>query len=280
MVEPGRYGKRLVVTSRWSNAISQYILGQNIEELYLNYARGWKGKNLSFLSELPHLKAFSIIDWNISDISQIHTLHSLKKLEISTYCKTEINFEEFPSIEECSLEWRAKAKSIFNCKSLKKLFVNHYSGRNTFKFSHLVELESLSIANAPGKTLDGLSSLRKLKFLGLYNLKKLKSLSGIESLTLLEELEVNGCWSLPSITEVSYLLNLKKLQLCDDRSLESIKPLAKLNKLESFLFYESTDVVDGDLSPLMKLDNLSHLSFQERPHYSHRKMDFTLRPTV
>jgi hypothetical protein len=34
------------------------------------------------------------------------------------------------------------------------------------------------------------------------------------------------------------------------------------------LFYESTNVLDGDLSPLKDLPKLKHVAFMERPHYS------------
>ena len=273
LIEEGKCGRRLVVTSSWSDEMKQYILSNPIEELYLNYARGWKGKDLSFLTTFPGLKAFSIIDWNIDDISSIHALHHLRRLEISTYCKTEIDFSQFPALEECSLEWRPKAKSIFSCHTLKHLFLNRYSGVDTSKFSELAELESLSLANAPIRNLYGLESLKKLKFLGLYNLRKLEFLCGIEGLIHLETLEVNGCRSITSIKAVENLFNLRKFHFCDDGDIESLQPLASLTQLKEVLFYESTNIVDGDLSPLKKLKCLSNISFQDRRHYSHRRRE-------
>jgi hypothetical protein len=40
------------------------------------------------------------------------------------------------------------------------------------------------------------------------------------------------------------------------------------------LFYESTNIVDGDLSPLTRQKNLSSVSFQDRRHYSHKRLEF------
>jgi hypothetical protein len=277
LIESGKYGERLVVTSSWSEDISQYILSHNISELYLNYAKGWKGKDLSFLSSLLHLQAFSIIDWTIDDISPVNNLQLLRSLEISTYCKTQINFEEFPYLEQCGLRWRAKAKSLFNQKSLKKLFVDNYSEKDTYKFSNLTELESLSLANSPTRNIQGLSQLHKLKFLGMYNLRKLESLVGIEALINLQELEINGCSSLKSINEIAHLLELKKLQLCDNQEIESLKPLKNFQKLESVLFYGSTSIVDGDLTFLKNLTRLSNISFKDRLHYSEKKSNFLHR---
>ncbi len=271
ILEKGKHGVKVVVTSSWSDEITQFILDRDIKELHLNYARGWKGKDLSFLKTMSHLRCFSIIDWNIDDISPINYLHSLQSLEVSTYCKTEINFEQFPHLEDCFLSWRAKAKSIFNRKTLKRLFIYRYTKQDTSKFSNLTELESLRISVAPIKSLEGLKQLCKLKILGLYYLTKLPSLSGIEDLTLLEECEIKNCSSLTSINEIANLDKLKKLQICDNRDIDSLKLLEKLNKLEMVLFTGSTKIVDGDLSPLLKLKNLSIVSFQNRRHYSHKR---------
>ena len=93
-----------------------------------------EGRRAPFLSAVPHLEAFEIIDWKIDDITPIHYLLKIKSLKVSTYCKTEIDFLRFPDLEECSLQWRAKAKSLFKCKDLRTLFLNRYTGQDTARF--------------------------------------------------------------------------------------------------------------------------------------------------
>jgi hypothetical protein len=88
------------------------------------------------------------------------------------------------------------------------------------------------------------------------------------------ELEVHTCRAIRRIDEIRSLSRLKKLHLNNDGEIESLKPIADLTKLESVLFYESTDIVDGDLSPLLRLKSLSRVSFRNRRHYSHRREDF------
>ena len=264
------------MASSWRKEFIQLIRRKNIKELYL-YTEFEAEANLSFLTKIPHLEAFSIIDFTINDISHIHELHFLRSLGVTTYCNTEIDFTQFPRLEDCSLEWRTKAKSLFSCKTLKHLFLNRYSGKDTSEFSQLTGLKSLSIANAPVQTLNGLSPLKKLTYLGLYNLRKLESLAGIEALINLETLEVNGCRSLRTIEAVKNLIHLRKLELCSDGDIPSLKPLESLAKLNSFFFYESTNITDGDLSSLTKLPHLSKVSFQNRKHYSHRREDFQIQ---
>lgn len=273
-LENGLYGRRAVITSAWSDRMTTYVKDHEITELELNHAKGWHGHDLMFLLELPHLVSLQIIDMRISDVTPIHSLHALKALGVITYCTTEINFRAFPALEDCSLEWRPKAQSLFECKTLETLFVNRYSGKDVTPFANLTELESLAILNAPIDSLRGLERLQKLRRLRLANLRRISSLAGIETLNQLEELEIHTCRGFSSIKELRPLTNLRTLSLSNNGNIESFRPLERLARLESLVFYESTNVLDGDLSPVWNLRKLSNVSFQNRRHYSHRREDF------
>jgi hypothetical protein len=273
-LEDGKYGSRAVLNANWSDQLIGYLSENEVVELELNQAKGWKGHDLSFLSKLPVLKSFEIFDFNISDIQPIHHLHNLRRLGVTTYCSTQIDFTAFPELVSCGLEWRSKAASLFECVTLKELFVNRYRGKDAEPFGKLVNLESLAILNAPVENLHGLSALTKLRSLRLANLKRLASLAGVERLVNLEELNIHTCRAIGSIKEVGSLSRLKKLNLNNDGDIESFKPLETLNGLELVVFYESTNITDGDLSPLLHQRNLSRVSFQNRRHYSHRREDF------
>jgi Leucine-rich repeat (LRR) protein len=191
-----------------------------------------------------------------------------------TYCETEIDFSAFPHLQQCSLEWRRKVTSLFDCVTLKKLFLNRYKGRNAGAFGKLSALESLGILGAPVEDLLGLRNLVHLTYLRLGLLTKLRSLTGIEGLANLEELDINTCRAIGSIDEVGNLRKLKRLFLSNCGRIQSLKPLKNLDGLETVGFVESTNIVDGDLSPLMHQKSLSKVSFQNRRHYSHRREDF------
>ncbi len=266
-IEQGRKGAVLVVRSAWNDKMTEAIGKRGIRELEINYAKGFVGADLSFLQELSGIESLTLIHRTIDDISPIHHLHDLRTLVVHTYCKTEINFDQFPALEDCTLEWRAKAGSIFSRTTLKKLFINSYAGKDTEKFARLVNLESLSLANAGVRSLEGLASLKRLTFLGLYNLRKLDSLAGIESLDSVVHLEVNGCKNIRSIELIAALKNLKRIHLCDDGHIESLRPLASLSGLEEVLFYDSTNILDGNLSLLAELPRLKKVAFANRSHY-------------
>lgn len=273
--ETGEYGRRAVLHSDWSGRLLALLLTKDVAELELNQGKGWRGSDIAFLRNLPNLRAFEIFDFNIRDISPIHSLHNLRRLGITTYCSTRIDFGAFTKLESCALEWRPGASSLFECLTLRDLFINRYKGRDVTPFTKLVDLQSLAILNAPVATLQGLSVLTKLRRLRLANLRKLTSLAGIEGLANLEELDINTCRSIGSIEEVGSLTHLKRLEINNDGPIRSLKPILKLHGLDSVGFYESTDILDGDLSPLLLQPRLSRLSFQNRKHYSHRREDFS-----
>lgn len=270
-IESSSYGKRLVVTSNWTDNMVAVIQQNNITDLYLNYAHGWKGSDLNFLKLLPSLKAFTIIDWAIDNIAPIHNLHELLYIEIGTYCKTPVDFSNFPHLQVCRFEWRPKSDSIFNCTMLAELFLNRYKGKSSKAFSNLINLQSLSIASSALAEINYLKNLNKLNFLGLYELKKLSSLTGIEDLVNLNILEITGCIQINSLEPVKNLKTLERLHIINSERIDSLSPVGNLPRLQELIFYESTNVVDGDLTYIFKLDNLKKVAFQNRRHYTHTR---------
>ena len=273
-IEHGKYGPRAVVKGPWCASIQRYLKDCTVREIELNYANGWSGDSVEFLREFPELRAVKIVDWKIRSVDAVNALTELRSLDISTYCRTVVQFDKFANLEQCSIEWRPGIEAIFDCASLQNLFVNRYRRSSADSFGQLVNLRSLAVLNAPIENIHGLCTLTKLLSLRLGNLKRLRSLAGLESLELLNELNVDTCPKIESIGEVAQVGQLAKLNLSNCGRIASLKPLRALKRLEMVTFYESTDIVDGDLSPLLELPRLVRVSFRNRRHYSHRREEF------
>jgi hypothetical protein len=95
-LENGAHGRRAVLNTAWFDHFGEYLARNEVVELELNSAKGWRGETLSFLAELPGLRSFEIFDFGIRDIKEIHHLRKLKKLGVTTYCTTAIDFSAFP----------------------------------------------------------------------------------------------------------------------------------------------------------------------------------------
>jgi len=120
-------------------------------------------------------------------------------------------------------------------------------------------------------SLEAIADLSKLEKLELFGFRKLDSLNGIERLTSLRSLTLDGCSLLSDLKPLSELSNLEHLDVSGWKSITTLSPLRSLDKLRAFCFAgERTKVVDGDLSPLEDLPQLSMLMFGPRQHYSHK----------
>lgn len=267
----GQYGQRATLHSEWSDHFVDLFAKHAVVELELNIAKGWRGHHVGFLTKVPGLKGFEILAPGLSDVEPIHHLHGLKRLSVTTYCSTPIDCSAFPELEDLSLEWRPKATSLFESVGLKKLFISRYKGKESGPFGQLVNLQSLGILDSPMADLHGFRSLTKLRSLRLGLLRRLTSLHGIEVLANLEELDINTCRSVGTIRAITGLVNLRRLHVNNCGDIDSLGPVAGLDKLELVVFYESTNILDGDLTPLLGLKRLAHVSFQNRRHYSHRR---------
>jgi hypothetical protein len=274
LLERGAFGTRAVLTSDWDAETERSLLKEPISELELNRGKGWQGRSLEFLSNFPELLALRVIGRTAEHIEPIHRLHNLRLLELLAYCKDEIRFHEFPHLIDCGLQWRPKAKSVFDALGLRVLFVNGFNGSDARQFGRLTSLESLTILGSPIRSLEGLAPLLELRSLRVGDLRQLASLSGIENLIRLERLEINTCRKICAINEISSLAKLRELHLNNLGDIQSLKPLAKLSQLHRVTFAESTNVLDGDLSPLVGLPALEVVSFHNRRHYSLRREAF------
>jgi Leucine-rich repeat (LRR) protein len=266
----------MVLRGQWSDELLSNMRNRRVSGLELNYAKGWKGTDLSFLAQLPALTELRITDWEIEDVSPVNSLGNLRTLKVFTYCKTAIDFACFPYLEHVSLEWRPKAKSIYHCRSLKKIFINRWPGESLETFSELMNLESLELAS-PRIERVGRVSFPQLECLAIAYARKLDSLRGVEALGKPRMLEVNNCKKIRSIAPVAKLKNLESFRFCSNDKVKSLKPLKSLTKLREVLFYESTNVEDGDLAVLKKLPRLESIAFQQRRHYNCRWSDFPER---
>ena len=275
-LESGRYGPRMVLLGPWDDALYEDIQERGIVELYLNHAKGWKRSDLGFLENLTFLKWLNILDWMIEDLTPVLCLSNLRFLHLATSCKTKINFGVFPKLEACALKWRPQFKSIFECGNLKELALSEYKGKDSHVFSNLTNLRSLYIGQGPLPDIEGLAPLQELTRLQLIALRKLTGLHGLQELVGLKDLRISGCRNMRQIDEISALKKLEILNLADNNIIESIKPLLGLKNLKKVHIYGSTNIEDGDLSPLTTLPRLElkKVGFQNRRHYTHKTSDF------
>jgi Leucine-rich repeat (LRR) protein len=274
IAEIGRTGiRQFILKGEWHSSMADVMRRENISAMMVSGYAGWNGANLDFLREIPFLERLSLIVLNPVNIDGIYFLRHLKDFSIG-YNKKRIDFVQFPSLERVSLSWSIGYESLFECKSLKDVAIARLPEDRLPSLSHLANVESLALSLGRFSDLQTLPELPRLVRLSLIVCNRLQHLKGLESSPNLRVLWIEQAKSLIDIDAVAFLQTLRTLVLRDCRQVKSIKALAGLPDLESVSFSATTDIRDGDLSPLESLPRLKNADFKDRRHYSKKNIDF------
>ncbi len=275
-LEEGKYGKRFVPEGKWTPEMTEYCLSNGIRDVYVNIAFGWPGYDLAFVKDLPDLLGLEVLTSRVEDLPVIEYLTKLRFLSLSLIITDRINFSRFPDLEEVRIGWSPKVRSVFGCTSLRNVLMTNYRSKegDLTAFCSLPNLECLWLKVCNITHIGDLSCLTHLRELEIGRATKLVSLDGIEGLRKLQKLEISTSRKFARIDPIGQLENLEQLWLINDGNIETIKPLRNLKKLREFFFYESTNIVEGDLTPLKELPHLTNVPFGGRRHYNLRPEDF------
>ena len=179
---------------------------------------GTKYTSLFLVSGLTKLESLTVEDTSITLISDLSRLKNLKKLILRANLKLE-NLEGLRTL-----------------KSIEEI--------------HILPKESWGLSS-PIIDLNGISELKNLKVLKIYNCKNLLSLGGLENLNSLQVFDLRKCQKLSDINSLSKLKSLNNISLRECESVLSIKSLEQLPNLKLL------DIRFHNISDLEELSKLS-----------------------
>jgi len=204
-------------------------------------------KNLDGVQNMHQLESVTIASKNISDISALKGMKSLKEIVIRG-CDNLISLsgiESLPSLEFLDIDSEV-INSLSDLKDLKNLDRVHIECDKLLNLKGLEEAPNINELNVTSKGLEDISnikSLTKLKNLDLSECSSIESLSGLEKLNLLESLKVTDCSKLNSLDGVPnsdvYVLNKRfgsgvEVNLSGCTSLKDIRALKGASKIDWF----------------------------------------------
>jgi hypothetical protein len=150
------------------------------------------------------------------------------------------------------------------------LFLWHYKAKkgsfDLIPESH--ECAYLDITFSNIKDFKGVGKFANLKRLHVDYCLKLESDRGLANLkNTLEWLHIEQSKKLTSIDEISKLSNLKVLRLNRCGPIEDLEFLKSLPNLTDFRFVD-TNILSGDLTPLIDHPNLKAVGFLDKRHFN------------
>lgn len=262
--------RSLLVRGSWNNDILSFMKDKEIRGLYLNSAKGFRCRSFDFLLDLPELELLDIIYSPVGTLAPIESLKYLKSLSISCHWKDSLDLSSLENLERCFISYGKGAESVFECSSLRYLYIDEFKIKNYSRLHNLDKIEYLTIGNSNFNNPDLLAGLKLLRKLVLLNCRKLDHISGLEKLKNLEWLTIDGSRKLRSIEELSSLKKLHVLQLSDNKEIETLTAIKELTQLKALCFFGDTLIADGDFTFLEAFPSLSLVGFAGRRHYTHK----------
>lgn len=264
-------GVDLVVTGAWSSEAAGCLVSGEADGLVLNYARGYREKDLSFVKGLP-IRRLHLLARTVTDLTPIYaSAELLESLRVQSDPRATIELERLPLLRTLSADWQQVHGSIRFAPQLERLFLLGYSEPDFGVLSSLTALVSVVLKDYPlVRSLAGVEDLPWLATLGVYLAKNLEDITALErtALPTLQVLQLPSCRKVADIDAVAACPSLRFFELSDGGEIPTVAPLAGLDHLERLYLYGSTKIADADLGPIARLPRLSDFRIQSRRRYS------------
>lgn len=238
---------------------------------------------LDFLVNFPNAEQITevVIAVNFDSLQPVSGFSALKSLSIGGKSKQEIDFSVIRHLENLSItgnfifrnlhELSLSSLAVAETKTfpfeeinsgLRSLYLRHVN-MDWNQIDHFHELSNLELVQLPIQDLLGMKKLPSLMKCVIAYCFKLKDFRGLRFCRLLQDLELDHVKGV-SVEDLSDLPNIRKLILSSVGTLPSIKFIDSLPTLK-FLSFVGTNILDGDLTPCLRLDYAGTLN---KRHYN------------
>lgn len=226
--------------------------------------------DLDVLRLMPELRSLSILYENQIDWTPIQHLKQIEHLNLVArrYKPQPLDFTKFRNLQTARISWHPEWESVLSCTSLRGLMIESSKGVPEFDLGRLQRLRELRLKQcsnlrrvicSPGQNLESLAVLYCHSFEAVSPKKVLKKLK-------YAFLGGNSHFEVESLGKCKELV---RLSMHGVGKLKSLKFLAGCRRLEVLGMSFSTQIEDGDLTPLLKLPKLRRLGFKPFKNYSH-----------
>jgi len=183
-----------------------------------------------------------------------------------------INFDKLPDGIYINFDWKEDNKAAINFSKCRYLIIWHHSSKEKSyrDLPDIPDLEYLEINWSNAVSLEGLSKFGNLKRLELHYCIKLETLGGVETLNKeIEHIHINQSKKLTGHKKITQLQKLHILCFNDCGSIDDMYFIEQLSELRDFRFV-NTNIINGDLSPLIRHPKIENAGFLNKRHYSHK----------
>jgi hypothetical protein len=268
-------GRTLVVTDRWTKKAEKALQREDVQALWLNYARGYCEPDLSFVRDWP-IRRLLVLDRSVTDLSPLAQLAgTLEDLSFQAAPGTTLDLATLPRLQSIAAAWDDIRETFYAPKYLSRVVVFDYNEVDLDPLTAQPSLQTIQLKVAPRlETLSRIASFPTLTALRIAAAPALDDLGDLSSVTsTLRELDLESCAAVDDIEVLSSLSDLRYLGISDCGRIASIHTIASLSQLTCLYAWGSTRIEDADLSPLLRLGRLSEIRMRDRREYRPRLAD-------
>lgn len=228
--------------------------------------------DIDFLADCPKLTHVNLEDpfKDVSALEQLEHLHTLRLHPKIVWH----DFSRFQNLTVLTAGYGQSFHGLEACHALETLKlrqVNAVTGDLTDLVNHR-NLRQLALVDGQIQSLNGIEKIAQLERIELSYMTTLTDLNALLSLANVYSLELYSNANAVNSDVIRLLLNLRVLKVFEGGDVRSLRFINDLPELEELSFV-STNIVDGDLSPLLQHPTLRTVSFLDKPHYSHQFSD-------
>lgn len=227
--------------------------------------------DLSFLADFPSLLYLEVADQPRVNTECLAGLANLRGLRLESP-GTGIDFAWFPELEVFSGDWHAEHRNLAQCQELRRLQIWQFKpeSEDLAELANLTRLEDLDLIQTNIASLEGLQTLEDLRYLDIAYAAKLESLEALSWQGCgIRELSLMNAKKIASYQPIVSVELLRRLKLSRCAAMPDLHWTTGMQHLDFFSFVE-TDVLDGDLSPLLRLPRLRYVGTMDKKRYNYK----------
>jgi hypothetical protein len=267
-------GTRLFVNGSWTLTIEDLVESGRICHLVLNSAHGFNEPTLDFLRQWP-ISRLDVLARNIVDLGPIsrlrHVLAGQSVMAVHPSSDGTLDLNGFESLRKLSVPWSLVRNQTDAMAQVTDLFFLNYQGMDLAPLAASKSLTVLRMKHYPQiRSLNGLGEFDRLHQLSIHGAAKLTDLSALRdsgTAQTLSELQLETCRKITVLDEIASATRVQFLNLGNCGEIASLKPLSDMSELRRLHLYESTKILDGDLTPLLALPRIEKLRMADRRSY-------------
>lgn len=214
-------------------------------------------KGIEVVTQLDNLEHLGVGIFNLDNFDFLDKINpNLKELYLhqTRLKKPKISsIKRFGQLEYLYLEGQQKGiDAISSLKKLKKIILRSISTNNIDYLKNLEHLWSVDIKLGGIKDLSGLTSLKSLKYLELWQIRDLADLSFISKLGSLQNLFIQSLKQLTKLPDFSNNRKLRRIYLENLKGLKDLSTLKNAPSLKEFIYVLAENQKPENIIPALE----------------------------